>query len=220
MRDLQTKLGYKFKDEKLLKTALTHKSFKGGVNNERLEFLGDAVMDLIVGDYLLNKFSKLSEGDLSKLRAALVNEKSFANLAICLGLGDKLLISVAEDHNGGRKKPSILSDAFEAVIGAIYLESGFNIAKNVSIKIFEQCYPDIDFTHLVKDYKTALQEITQAQFATTPKYVLIGTKGPDHNKEFQIALMLNEQEISRAIGKSKKEAEQKAAKIAIGILDR
>jgi ribonuclease III len=220
MRDLQTKLGYKFKDEKLLKTALTHKSFKGGVNNERLEFLGDAVMDLIVGDYLFNKFSKLSEGDLSKLRAALVNEKSFANLAICLGLGDKLLISVAEDHNGGRKKPSILSDAFEAVIGAIYLESGFNIAKNVSIKIFEQCYPDIDFTHLVKDYKTALQEITQAQFATTPKYVLIGTKGPDHNKEFQIALMLNEQEISRAIGKSKKEAEQKAAKIAIGILDR
>ena len=169
MRDLQTKLGYKFKDEKLLKTALTHKSFKGGVNNERLEFLGDAVMDLIVGDYLFNKFSKLSEGDLSKLRAALVNEKSFANLAICLGLGDKLLISVAEDHNGGRKKPSILSDAFEAVIGAIYLESGFNIAKNVSIKIFEQCYPDIDFTHLVKDYKTALQEITQAQFATTPK---------------------------------------------------
>jgi len=220
MRDLQTKLGYKFKDEKLLKTALTHKSFKSGVNNERLEFLGDAVMDLIVGDYLFNKFSKLSEGDLSKLRAALVNEKSFANLAICLGLGDKLLISVAEDHNGGRKKPSILSDAFEAVIGAIYLESGFNIAKNVSIKIFEQCYPDIDFTHLVKDYKTALQEITQAQFATTPKYVLIGTKGPDHNKEFQIALMLNEQEISRAIGKSKKEAEQKAAKIAIGILDR
>ncbi|MGP1485416.1 MAG: ribonuclease III [Campylobacter sp.] len=218
MKNLQIELGYEFKDEKLLKTALTHKSFKGGANNERLEFLGDAVMDLIVGDYLFNKFLKLSEGDLSKLRAALVNEKSFANLATYLGLGEKILISTAEEHNGGRAKASILSDAFEALIGAIYLESGFETVKKVSIKIFEKCYPNINFANLVKDYKTTLQELTQAHFATTPKYVLVGSKGPDHNKEFQIALQINEREISRAVGKSKKEAEQKAAKRAIEIL--
>lgn len=220
MKNLQTKLGYKFKDEKLLKTALTHKSFKNGSNNERLEFLGDAVMDLIVGDYLFNKFPKLSEGDLSKLRAALVNEKSFANLATSLDLGDKILLSTAEEHNGGRAKASILSDAFEALIGAIYLESGFEMAKSVSVEIFEKCYPDINLDNLSKDYKTALQEITQAHFATTPKYILVGSKGPDHNKEFEIALTLNEREISRAVGKSKKEAEQKAAALAMEILEK
>ena len=171
MRNLEEKLGYKFKDEKLLKTALTHKSVKGGANNERLEFLGDAVMDLVIGDYLFHKFSRL-----------------------------------------------ILSDAFEALMGAIYLESGFDAVRAASLKAFERCYPDINFDRMVKDYKTALQELTQARFAEIPKYVLVGSKGPDHKKEFEIALMLNEREISRAAGKSKKEAEQKAAKTALEIL--
>ena len=218
MRNLEEKLGYKFKDEKLLKTALTHKSVKGGANNERLEFLGDAVMDLVIGDYLFHKFSRLSEGDLSKLRAALVNEKSFAELAKYLNLGQHINISQAEEHNGGRLKASILSDAFEALMGAIYLESGFDAVRAASLKAFERCYPDINFDRMVKDYKTALQELTQARFAQIPKYVLVGSKGPDHKKEFEIALMLNEREISRAAGKSKKEAEQKAAKTALEIL--
>ena len=218
MRNLEEKLGYKFKDEKLLKTALTHKSVKGGANNERLEFLGDAVMDLVIGDYLFHKFSRLSEGDLSKLRAALVNEKSFAELAKYLNLGAPINISPAEEHNGGRLKASILSDAFEALMGAIYLESGFDAVRAASLKAFERCYPDINFDRMVKDYKTALQELTQARFAEIPKYVLVGSKGPDHKKEFEIALMLNEREISRAAGKSKKEAEQKAAKTALEIL--
>ena len=218
MRNLEEKLGYKFKDEKLLKTALTHKSVKGGANNERLEFLGDAVMDLVIGDYLFHKFSRLSEGDLSKLRAALVNEKSFAELAKYLNLSQLINISPAEEHNGGRAKASILSDAFEALMGAIYLESGFDAVRAASLKAFERCYPDINFDRMVKDYKTALQELTQARFAEIPKYVLVGSKGPDHKKEFEIALMLNEREISRAAGKSKKEAEQKAAKTALEIL--
>ena len=218
MRNLEEKLGYKFKDEKLLKTALTHKSVKGGANNERLEFLGDAVMDLVIGDYLFHKFSRLSEGDLSKLRAALVNEKSFAELAKYLNLSQLINISPAEEHNGGRLKASILSDAFEALMGAIYLESGFDAVRAASLKAFERCYPDINFDRMVKDYKTALQELTQARFAEIPKYVLVGSKGPDHKKEFEIALMLNEREISRAAGKSKKEAEQKAAKTALEIL--
>ncbi len=218
MRNLEEKLGYKFKDEKLLKTALTHKSVKGGANNERLEFLGDAVMDLVIGDYLFHKFSRLSEGDLSKLRAALVNEKSFAELAKYLNLDQLINISPAEEHNGGRLKASILSDAFEALMGAIYLESGFDAVRAASLKAFERCYPDINFDRMVKDYKTALQELTQARFAQIPKYVLVGSKGPDHKKEFEIALMLNEREISRAAGKSKKEAEQKAAKTALEIL--
>lgn len=218
MRNLEEKLGYKFKDEKLLKTALTHKSVKGGANNERLEFLGDAVMDLVIGDYLFHKFSRLSEGDLSKLRAALVNEKSFAELAKYLNLSQLINISPAEEHNGGRLKASILSDAFEALMGAIYLESGFDAVRAASLKAFERCYPDINFDRMVKDYKTALQELTQARFAQIPKYVLVGSKGPDHKKEFEIALMLNEREISRAAGKSKKEAEQKAAKTALEIL--
>ena len=218
MRNLEEKLGYKFKDEKLLKTALTHKSVKGGANNERLEFLGDAVMDLVIGDYLFHKFSRLNEGDLSKLRAALVNEKSFAELAKYLNLSQLINISPAEEHNGGRAKASILSDAFEALMGAIYLESGFDAVRAASLKAFERCYPDINFDRMVKDYKTALQELTQARFAEIPKYVLVGSKGPDHKKEFEIALMLNEREISRAAGKSKKEAEQKAAKTALEIL--
>ena len=217
--ELERNLGYKFKDERLLKEALTHKSCRKPYSNERLEFLGDAVMDLLVGEYLFKKFSRTSEGDMSKLRAALVNEKSFAQMAERLKLADFIYLSSAEEHNGGRGKPSLLSDAFEAVIGAIYLEAGLEKAREIGIRLLEECFPKIDFSHLVKDYKTQLQEITQATHGVTPSYELIGAKGPDHDKEFQIALLLNGREISRASGKSKKEAEQKAAKIAVEVLN-
>ena len=202
--ELERNLGYKFKDERLLKEALTHKSCRKPYSNERLEFLGDAVMDLLVGEYLFKKFSRTSEGDMSKLRAALVNEKSFAQMAGRLKLADFIYL---------------LSDAFEAVIGAIYLEAGLEKAREIGIRLLEGCFPKIDFSHLVKDYKTQLQEITQATHGVTPSYELIGAKGPDHDKEFQIALLLNGREISRASGKSKKEAEQKAAKIAVEVLN-
>ena len=212
---LQKDLGYVFKNTNNLKNALTHKSCKQGKNNERLEFLGDAVMDLVIADYLFRKFKNTDEGDMSKLRAALVNEKSFANLATYINLGKYIFISAAEENNGGRAKASILSDAFEAVMGAIYIESGFEAVNKIAVRLFEICYPEIDLKSLAKDYKTALQEITQANLGTTPVYELVRTFGPDHKKEFEIALKLNDTEISRAIGKSKKEAQQLAAKIAI-----
>ncbi|KEA45264.1 ribonuclease III [Campylobacter mucosalis] len=215
MKELEEKLNYKFENIKILKEALTHKSSKMPYNNERLEFLGDAVMDLIVGEYLFKKFSKIPEGDLSKLRAALVNEKSFATLANALNLGKFIELSMSEENNGGRKKPSILSDAFEALMGAIYLEAGLDKVRDIGVGLLEQCFPKIDFLNLVQDYKTKLQEITQASLGTTPNYELVRSFGPDHKKEFEIALLLNGREISRAIGNSKKEAQQLAAKIAI-----
>lgn len=212
---LEEKLNYHFKDKALLTQALTHKSLKKPYNNERLEFLGDAVLDLIVGEFLFHKFKTNAEGDLSKLRAALVNEKSFAKLAEFLNLGEFIFMSVAEENNGGRTKPSILSDALEALIGALYLESGFLEAKKVALRLIEENFPRIDAKNLIKDYKTKLQEITQAKLAQTPEYELLRAFGPDHKKSFEIALKLEGKEVARAIAKSKKEAQQLAAKLTL-----
>lgn len=218
MKNLEKKLGYEFKNKDLLKEALTHKSFKKTYNNERLEFLGDAVMDLIIGDYLFHKFEKNPEGDLSKLRASLVNEKSFKKLALSLDLGSFILISSAEENNNGREKSSLLSNAFEALIGAIYLESGLEYAREVALRILLKIYPKIDLQSIFKDYKTTLQELTQAEFGIIPEYKTIRSFGPDHKKDFEIALFIQGREISKALGKSKKEAQQEAAKIALEIL--
>lgn len=217
LEKLQEKLGYKFKNQTHLKIALTHKSAKNGHNNERLEFLGDAVMDLIVGEYLFKKFSS-DEGDLSKLRAALVNESSFSKFAKFLGIGENLNMSLSEERNGGREKPSLLSDAFEAIMGAVYLESGLQNTARIAIVILEILYPRISFNELVKDYKTALQELTQAKFGVTPEYVLLGSSGPDHKKSFKMAALVGGRRLSSAVGTSKKEAEQKCAQIALELL--
>jgi ribonuclease-3 len=212
---LEERLGYRFKNKQLIIEALTHKSYKKPYNNERLEFLGDAVLDLIVGEYLFLKFPNSNEGILSKIRASLVNESGFALLARTINLGEYMYLSLAEENNNGRDKPSLLSNAFEAIIGAIYLEASLQKAKEIAIKLLEECYPKIDLKSLSKDYKTTLQELTQATHGVTPVYKLIGSSGPDHKKEFEIAVVLNEQEISRAKGKSKKDAQQKAAQIAL-----
>lgn len=217
LEKLQEKLGYKFKNQAHLKIALTHKSAKNGHNNERLEFLGDAVMDLIVGEYLFKKFSS-DEGDLSKLRAALVNESSFSKFAKFLGIGENLNMSLSEERNGGREKPSLLSDAFEAIMGAVYLESGLQNTARIATAILEILYPRISFNELVKDYKTALQELTQAKFGVTPEYILLGSSGPDHKKSFEMAALVSGKRLSSAVGASKKEAEQKCAQIAIELL--
>ena len=217
LEKLQEKLGYKFKNQTHLKIALTHKSAKNGHNNERLEFLGDAVMDLIVGEYLFKKFSS-DEGDLSKLRAALVNESSFSKFAKFLDIGENLNMSLSEERNGGREKPSLLSDAFEAIMGAVYLESGLQNTARIAIAILEILYPRISFNELVRDYKTALQELTQAKFGVTPEYVLLGSSGPDHKKSFEMAALVGGKQLSSAVGASKKEAEQKCAQIAIELL--
>jgi len=212
---LEDALNYRFKQEDLITEALTHKSYKKPYNNERLEFLGDAVLDLIVGEYLFRKFPKEDEGLLSKIRASLVNEKGFTKLANNINLGDSILISTAEENNSGRSKPSLLSNAFEAVIGAIYLESGLDVASKVVIDLIESSYKSIDLNSLSKDFKTTLQELTQANFGETPNYKLVRAFGPDHKKEFEIAVELQNKIISSAIGRSKKEAQQKAAQIAL-----
>ena len=212
---LEKRLNYTFKNKQLIIEALTHKSHKKPYNNERLEFLGDAVLDLIVGEYLFAKFPNSDEGILSKIRASLVNESGFTLLAKKLHLGEYIYLSLAEENNNGRDKSSLLSNAFEAIIGAIYLEAGLEVAKDISIKLLEESHPKIDLESLSKDYKTALQELTQATHGITPLYEMIGSSGPDHKKEFEIAIVLHEQTIARAKGKSKKEAQQKAAKIAL-----
>ncbi len=211
---LEKRLNYTFKNKQLIIEALTHKSDKKPYNNERLEFLGDAVLDLIVGEYLFTKFPKSNEGILSKIRASLVNESGFTLLARALDLGSYIFLSLAEENNNGRDKPSLLSNAFEAIIGAIYLEAGLNVSKDIAIKLLEECHPKIDLDSLSKDYKTALQELTQAH-GVTPVYEMIGSSGPDHKKEFEIAIVLNDVTIAKAKGKSKKEAQQKAAKLAL-----
>jgi len=197
---LEDALDYRFKNINLITEALTHKSYKKPYNNERLEFLGDAVLDLIVGEYLFQKFPNEDEGILSKIRASLVNEKGFTKLATDINLGDSILISVAEENNGGRTKPSLLSNAFEAVIGAIYLESGLKVASDIVIKLIEKSYKSIDLNSLSKDFKTALQELTQAEFGETPNYELLKSFGPDHKKEFEIAVLLKNKIIATAIG--------------------
>jgi ribonuclease-3 len=212
---LEKCLGYQFKDKNLIVEALTHKSYKKPYNNERLEFLGDAVLNLIVGEYLYHKFPKSNEGELSKIRASLVNETGFTKLANDIHLGDYIYISVAEERNNGRIKASILSDAFEAIMGAIYLESGLNNLKPIMLQILENSYDKINLDVLFSDYKTALQEITQSMFGTIPEYKLEKSYGPDHQKEFEVSIWIDDKNYGSAKGKSKKLAQQAVAKIAL-----
>jgi ribonuclease-3 len=218
IKTLEEKLGYEFKDKKLIIEALTHKSYKQPYDNERLEFLGDAVMDLIVGEYLFKKFNKSDEGQLSKIRASLVSEIGFTKLAKVLKIGDYILLSNAEENNGGREKSSLLSNAFEAIIGAIYLEAGLKKVEQISIKLIEDNYEEISLDSLFRDFKTTLQELTQALYGITPEYKVLTSRGPDHLKEFEIGVFIQDKEYARASGKSKKIAQQIAAEIAVDIL--
>ena len=220
LNELEERLGYKFQNIELITEALTHKSSKHGKNNERLEFLGDAVLDLIVGEHLFKKFPDVDEGDLSKLRASLVNEKGFEKLAKSINLGSYIFLSQAEENNKGREKASILSNAFEALIGEIYLESGLKMAEKISLNLLHEAYPKIDLASVFRDHKTTLQELTQATIGETPQYVLVGSTGPDHLKEFEIMVKIADKEIASAKGKSKKEAQQEAAKLAIEVISK
>ena len=215
---LQKQLGYQFQNKELLIEALTHKSYKQPYNNERLEFLGDAVLDLIVGEYLYKKFTHFEEGNLSKMRASLVNEGGFTRLALYLNLGEYIYLSNAEENNSGRTKSSLLSNAFEALMGAMYLETGLDTVRTITIDLLEKVHPDISLDSLFKDYKTSLQELTQARYGITPDYQLIAAHGPDHKKEFEIAAFIDGKRYASAVGKSKKQAQQEAAKISVAIL--
>ena len=220
LEKLEETINYNFKNKKLLIEALTHKSYKQPYDNERLEFLGDAVLDLIVGEYLYLKFPKSDEGKLSKIRASLVNETGFCKLANYINLGDYILLSNAEENNGGREKSSLLSNAFEAIMGAVYLEGGLKIVNDIAIDLILKNHEEISLDSLFKDYKTTLQELTQARFGITPEYKVIASRGPDHKKEFEIIVVIQGKEYAKAIGKSKKIAQQESAKTTITLLEK
>lgn len=212
---LEEKLEYSFQNKELAVEALTHRSCKDKYNNERLEFLGDAVLDLIVGEYLYKNLGRAKEGELSKIRASLVNEKGLARLAKRIELGALVRISKAEEGNSGREKPSIVSNAYEAVMGAVYLDSGLGSVEKIVIDMLEDEYPVMDLNTLFKDYKTRLQEITQAKFGEVPTYNVVRESGPDHKKEFEVEILVKGEMIAKALGSSKKEAQQNVAQLAM-----
>ncbi|MDD3192341.1 MAG: ribonuclease III [Oscillospiraceae bacterium] len=222
LKSFQKKLDYTFRDEKYLAIALTHSSYanegkKENPCNERQEFLGDAVLSIIVSDYLFRHYSHLPEGELTKLRAALVCEKALCQYALQLGLGEFLLLGRGEESTGGRKRPSILADAFEAVIAAIYLDGGMDPAKKF---VLYYAIPAVE-NHTAaafKDYKTVLQEIIQKNPEERVTYELVEESGPDHNKRFVVEVHLNSNVIGRGEGRSKKNAEQAAAKVALELM--
>ncbi|MEE1314127.1 MAG: ribonuclease III [Lachnospiraceae bacterium] len=212
--ELEEIIDYHFKDKSLLKLALTHSSYanehrmKRTQNNERVEFLGDAVLELIISDYLFRTYQKKNEGKLTKLRSSLVCEYTLAMCAKDISLGKYLLLSKGEDMTGGRERDSILSDAFESLIGAIYLDQGFEKAR-----IFVEKYllQDVENKTLFYDAKTILQEMVQKEVGHTVQYELIEEKGPDHCKEFKVAVRFGECTLGTGSGKTKKAAEQMAA---------
>ncbi len=222
MKVLQERLQYKFNNIKLLNNALNHSSYanevRGGItSNERLEFLGDSVLSVIVASYLFENFKTIPEGELTKLRASLVCEKSLCGFSRQLGLGEFLLLGKGEEKGGGRERDSILADAFEAVLAAIYLDGGMENARKFVLRFVlpELKHRDDD---AFKDYKTALQEIIQRNPEESVSYHLTNECGPDHDKIFTVEVHLNSNVIGSGRGKSKKQAEQMAAKQALQLM--
>ncbi|NOX26140.1 MAG: ribonuclease III [Deltaproteobacteria bacterium] len=219
--ELQNILGHKFNKTKLLLRALTHRSFTyehpelPKNDNETLEFLGDAVIDLAVGFMLFNHYPRRAEGDLTKIRSALVQESGLALVARRLNLGKYLLLGKGEDNSGGRQKDSLLSCTYEAVIGAIFVDAGYEKTAVIIHNHFADRLEIGRDTGKITDAKSSLQELTQGEHGLTPAYVLEKSQGPDHDKTFTIAVELNGKKIAAASAKSKKAAEQKAAALAL-----
>ena len=211
------RFGYTFKNEKLLNTALTHSSYgneRHCICNERMEFLGDAVLSIIVSDYLFSHMPNDSGGKLSKIRASLVCEQSLAKLAREIGIGKWLRLGKGEELTGGRDRASILSDAFEAVLAAIYLDSGMDRASEWLLKLMSKDLKLAVSGKTYRDYKTMLQEEVQKNGGTVT-YRIISETGPDHHKDFTVEVSINNKPIAQASGMSKKDAEQNAAKKVI-----
>jgi len=221
---LQTKLGYQFKDPSLLENAITHTSFVNEKKlsrtsaNERLEFLGDSVLGLAICSELIEMRPDSPEGVLSKLRSGLVNEYKLSEIAKQIGLGDFLLLGRGEFLSGGREKPSMLADAYEALIAAIYIDGGFEKARCLVSSHFKDCFKNIDKIALTIDSKTRVQELSQEAFKIAPVYVVTSVCGPEHDKVFTVEARLRGEVIGRGSGRSKREAEQKAATEAEGPL--
>jgi len=218
--ELESKLNYKFKKKELLKEALTHSSFynnkKREINNfQRLEFLGDAVLELTVSEYIYHRFLSLPEGELTKIKSVIVSQRTLAKWANQISLGKFVVLGKGEDSTGGRNKFSVLSDCFEALLGAIYLDGGLKKISKIISPFIEEELKLITQSGYIEDYKTLLQEISQKEMKCLPQYSLIKEKGPDHKKIFCIEVKLKEITYGTGLGESKKEAEQSAAQDAL-----
>jgi len=219
--ELEERIQYSFKNKETLKLALTHSSYanekrlgKGGYN-ERLEFLGDAALELSISKYIYEKFPDMPEGELTKLRASIVCEGSLAKISRQLNLGKYLFLGKGEMHTGGRDRASVLADAFEAVAGGICVDGGFEEANKYILNNMEELIEELRDTFKDVDYKTRLQEIIQKDSKIPVQYIIVDEKGPDHGKEFTARVVHDEKVLGEGKGKSKKEAEQNAAKAAI-----
>lgn len=220
-KEFEKKIGYAFKSERLIEQAFTHRSYlnenrtAGREHNERLEFLGDAVLELVVTEFLYAKYPDKPEGDLTAYRAALVNTVSISDAAAKLGMNDLLFLSRGEARDTGRARQIILANAFEALIGAIYLDAGYGPAKEfIAAQLFHKT-EDVVAKRLWQDAKSRFQEIAQESFGITPKYELVGQSGPDHDKRFVVAAHVGQERIAVGEGRSKQEAEQDAARKAL-----
>ncbi|MBF0442306.1 MAG: ribonuclease III [Oligoflexales bacterium] len=230
MGDLTSKINYTFKNERIFIEALTHSSAASAFNrnkpddgdrvpfNERLEFLGDSVLSLVLSDFLISRSEKYSEGKLSKIRAALVSEGALAAISKSIGLDTCIIMSQGEEKGGGRNKDSVLADAFEALLGAIYLDGGYEYVKRTVLEIYTEKLTEPLERFIEADYKSKLQEITQGTFKSSPTYEVIKREGPDHNLKFEVEVSFNDVVLGRGIGVSKKKASQKAAMSAIANL--
>ncbi|MGE5798902.1 MAG: ribonuclease III [Syntrophaceae bacterium] len=223
---LERALGYKFNDPSFLDCALTHRSFANenpdlmAQDNERLEFLGDAVLTLCITDMLMKKFPECTEGELSKIRSSIVNERPLAGIARELRVGDYLLLGKGEDISGGRSKSSLLANALEAIIAAVYCDTGFAGAFDFIGKRFHPLLETGVADVLYRDYKTSLQETTQNLFRVIPRYSVIREFGPDHDKVFQVRVNIGDVVSTAGMGRNKKEAEQRAARKALEAIER
>jgi len=221
---LEQALGHAFSRRDLLVTALTHSSWanergESMRHNERLEFLGDAVLELCVTETLFARFPEAPEGELTLLRSQLVNESSLAELARRLSLDAHVLVGKGEENQGGRGRPALLSDVFEAVVGALFLDGGYDAARAAISRIFETVWPARPVAPKPKDYKSRLQEYTQKVHKARPVYSLLGSNGPEHDKLFQVRLALPDGQEITATEKSVKKAEQMAAKLALAAVN-
>jgi ribonuclease-3 len=219
LSDLQDRIAYTFKDPELLERALTHKSYANEnrvpYHNERLEFLGDSVLSLVISEYLMKTCPDSTEGDLSRFRAAVVSEPALAIIAREIGIGNHLLLGKGEEQTGGRNKDSLLADCLEALIASVYLDSGKDVAENLVLRFFEGIIKKTCSTGGTLDYKTELQELCQDQLKQLPEYRVVSESGPDHLKQFDMEVWIKGTLSGCGTGKSKKEAEQKAAKAAL-----
>lgn len=221
MTEAETKIGYEFKNRALLEVALTHSSYaneKKTKSNERLEFLGDSVLSIIISDYIFRKKNKVNEGDLTKYRAILVCEQSLAEVAKKISLGSLIKLGHGEEMTGGRKRASIVSDAFEAVLASIYLDGGMEAARPWLLNLMTDTVEETLSGMHYEDYKTMLQELVQKGEKGKVTYRLVSESGLDHDKVFEMEVLVDGEPQARGKGQSKKEAEQKAAKVAFEMI--